>query len=55
MTVVFFTPFNLPIEGLQKDNMNYVTGLLLALAICKGVTASGGNGAMKDKDNIISL
>ena len=45
------TPFNLAIGGLQKDNMNSVTGLLLALAICKGVTTSGGNGTMNDKDS----
>ena len=31
--------------------MNHITGLLLALAICKGVTASGGNNTINTKDS----
>ena len=50
ITVVFLPPFNSPIEGQQKDNMNSITGLLFILLVCKGVTASGGNGTIYDKD-----
>ena len=50
ITVVFLPPFNSPIEGQQKDNMNSITGLLFILLVCKGVTASGGNGTFYDKD-----
>ena len=31
--------------------MSHITGLLLALAICKGVTASGGNNTINTKDS----
>ena len=50
ITVVFLPPFNSPIEGQQKDNMNSIIGLVFILLVCNGVTASGGNGTIYDKD-----
>ena len=50
MSVAFLTLFDLHIEGLQKDNMNFVTGLVLALAICNVRTASVGNWTNNAKD-----
>ena len=54
MSVAFLTLFDLHIEGLQKDNMNFVTGLVLALAICNVRTASVGNWTNNAKDGYIN-
>ena len=51
MTVAFLIPLDPHIERVEKDNMKSVVGLLLALAICKGVTASGGNDNSNTKDS----
>ena len=51
MTVAFLTLLDHHIEGLQKENMNFVHGLVLTLAICNVVTASGGIGTINAKDS----
>ena len=43
MTVAFLILLDPHINRLEKEHMKSVLGLFLALAICKGATASGGN------------
>ena len=54
MTVAFLTLLDHHIEELRKDNMNFVTGLVLALAICNVRTASVGNWTNNAKDGYIN-
>merc|ERR1712110_324311 len=42
--VIDLIAFDSHLEKLQKDNMNFVTGFLLGLAICNGVMARNVNG-----------